>query len=43
MGMRYVADELEKAIIRGGYDDVGEYVNIAVREKLEKGEKKRHG
>lgn len=34
MGMRYIADDLEKAIIRIGIDDVGAFVNEAVREKL---------
>lgn len=34
--MRYITDELEKAIIREGHDDVGEFVNDAVREKLKK-------
>jgi len=34
--MRYIADELEKAIIKKGNDDVGEFVNDAVREKLKK-------
>lgn len=36
MGMRYIADELEKAIIKSGYDDVGEFVNQATKEKLER-------
>jgi len=43
MGMRYIADDLEKAIIRRGYDDVGEFVNEAVRERLRRGKKEKGG
>lgn len=40
--MRYIADELEKQIIQKG-DDVGEFVNNAVREKLDREGKKEEG
>lgn len=41
MGMRYVLDDLEKAIIRSGVDDIGSFVNEAVKEKLEKLEREK--
>lgn len=36
MGMRYIKEELERGIIKLGYMDIGEYVNEAVKEKIEK-------